>query len=420
MNGSGWHRAKLCALFCLQAHGIGLWYVPFSNVLRAHGLDHLTTYAFACSSVAAFISPMLVATLADRHVSAERILRWLLTMGALFLVLTSLAIRDGWGGGWVLAMLQLEQLCAAPTWSLSTTIVLASLNEPEREFGPVRVWATFGWMASGLLLSFVLYADNSPMSGFAAAAVWLGVAAFTWLLPSVPPAAAKGGKRWRDLLGWEAFGLLRDRDHRTVFMTAALFSIPLAAFYPFAAMHLRDIGEPKVSAAMSLGQISEIISMYALAPLLLRFRLKWIFFAGIVFGVVRYAMFAVDTRAWLLGGIALHGFCFTLFFISAQIYLERRIDPQFRTRAQALKTLRISGVGNQIGSLGTGWWRQLCTGPAGTNWSLYWSVLCGVTVAVGAFFVVSYHGKSGLHKPGSGHAGELPTTAEPLSGPTPE
>jgi hypothetical protein len=262
-----------------------------------------------------------------------------------------------------------------------------------------------------------LHADNSTTSGFAAAVVWLGVAVFTLVLPKTPPGAAVGRKTWRSVMGWDAFALLENRDHRTVFITAALFSAPLAAFYPFAAMHLRDLGEPRVSAAMSLGQISEIISMYALAPLLGRFRLKWIFFAGICFGVIRYA---IDTRAAVLLGVSLHGFCFTLFFISAQIYLERRIDPQFRTRAQALMAFMMSGVGNLTGSLGSGWWRQGCTGANGTDWTLYWSVLCGVTICVGVFFLASYRGIVGLRPIERGQPGELPTTAEPLNGPNPE
>ena len=137
MNGSPLLRAKLCALFCLQAHGIALWYVPFSNVLRVNGLEALTPYAFACSSVAALISPMLVGALADRRFSAERILRWLLAGGAIFLVLTFLAIQQNWGGGWVLTFLQLEQLCAAPSWGLASAIVLANLREPEREFSGI-------------------------------------------------------------------------------------------------------------------------------------------------------------------------------------------------------------------------------------------------------------------------------------------
>ncbi len=397
MNGSPLLRAKLCALFCLQAHGIALWYVPFSNVLRSHGLESLTPYAFACSSIAAFISPMLVGTLADRHFSAERILRWLLVGGAISLILTFAAIKGNWGAGWVLAFLQLEQLCASPTWGLSSAIVLANLREPEREFGPIRVWATFGWMGAGLLLSFVLHADSSTLSGFAAVAVWLLVAAFTLTLPPVPPSAAPGKKRWKDVFGWDAFVLLKNPDHRSVFVTAALFSIPLAAFYPFTVLHLRDVGEDRVSAAMSLGQVSEIIAMYALAPLLTRFRLKTVFLAGITFGVIRYAMFAIDTRGWLLTGISLHGLCYTLFFITGQIYLERRVEPEYRTRAQALLTFMTAGVGNFSGALSTGWWRQWCSGPQGTDWQLYWAILCGVTLVVGLFFAVSYRRGNRLH-----------------------
>ncbi len=420
MNGSPLLRAKLCALFFIQAHGIALWYVPFSNVLRAHGLEALAPYAFACSSIAAFVSPMLVGTLADRHFSAERILRWLLVGGAILLALTFLAIQWNWGAGWVLAFLQLEQLCAAPTWGLSTAIVLANLRQPEREFGPVRVWATFGWMAAGLLLSFVLKADSSTLSGFVAVAVWLGVAAFTLTLPHVPPSASAGGKRWRDVLGWDAFVLLKNPDHRSVFVTAALFSIPLAAFYPFTVLHLRDAGESRVSAAMSLGQISEAIAMYALAPLLLRFRLKTVFLAGITVGVIRYAMFAADTLPWVLAGVSLHGLCFTLFFISAQIYLERRVDPEYRTRAQALLTFMISGVGNFVGALSTGWLRQWCAGPQGTDWRLYWTILCGATLAVGVYFAATYRRGNRLHSGADESAGALPSASEPVAASTPE
>jgi nucleoside transporter len=420
MSGSRWQRLKLCTLFCAQAHGIGLWYVPFSNVLRAHGLEMLTPYAFACSSVAAFISPMLVATLADRHLSAERILRWLLMGGAVFLALTALALERGWGGGWVLAMLQIEQLCAAPTWSLSTSIVLASLDDPERQFGPIRVWATFGWMASGLLLSFVLHADSSTVSGYAGALVWVAVGLFTLTLPKVQPSAAGGSRRWRDVMGWDAFVLLRDRDHRAVFASAALLSIPLAAFYPFTVMHLRDLGEPRVSAAMALGQVSEVIAMYALAPLLARFPFKSILVTGIAFGVLRYILFALNTRTWLLVGISLHGFCFTLFFIAAQIYLERRVERQFRTRAQALMTLMMAGVGNFTGALGTGWLRQSLMGPGGTAWNVYWLVLSGVTACVGVFFITSYRGRGGLSPGRTRGFGDLPAAAQPLNGPMPE
>ena len=92
-------------------------------------------------------------------------------------------------------------------------------------------------------------------------------------------------------------------------------------------------------------------------------------------------------------GIFLHGFSYTLVLILAQIYLEQRVDPTWRTRAQALLTVLNSGVGNLLGYLGTGWWFAVCTNSAGPQWPVFWgglSLLCGVILV---YFLVAYHGR---------------------------
>jgi MFS family permease len=383
-------RAKFCGLFWIQCHAQALWYVPFSNVLRAHDLGRLIPYAFASASIAAFVSPMLSGVLADRHVSAERLLRWMASGIGLFLALTFLAIEQRWGPWWVLGFLIIEQLFAAPAWGLACAIVLGRLEHPEREFGAVRAWATFGWMAAGPLLSFVLMADRSTRSGFAAAAAWGVVALFTYVLPTAPP-LAPAIRSWRDRFSGDAFRLFRERNHRSVFIAAALYNIPMAAFYPFATIHLQALGESRVAAAMSIGQITEIIAAYALATLLVRFPFKTILLMAITAGVARYALFALNTLPWLIAGIALHGMCFTLFFVAAQIYLESRVDPQFRSRAQTLMTVMTDGFGNLLGALGCGWWFAWCSGQGGaTRWPEFWGMLSVATLVVWVIFAVGY------------------------------
>jgi hypothetical protein len=81
-----------------------------------------------------------------------------------------------------------------------------------------------------------------------------------------------------------------------------------------------------------------------------------------------------------------------LVLITAQIYLEQRIDTAWRARAQALFTLMTSGVGNLLGYLGTGWWFSACTGLSGTQWSLFWGGLAAAVGVVMAYFLTAYRG----------------------------
>jgi MFS family permease len=173
-----------------------------------------------------------------------------------------------------------------------------------------------------------------------------------------------------------------------------LFSIPLAAFYPFTPTHLRHLGFDRTAAWMSVGQITEILAMLCLARLFQTLRLKWIFLGGLFVGVLRYALCAFDSKPTLLAGVALHGFSFTLVYVTAQIYLNERIDAAWRARAQALMSLLSSGVGNLAGYLATGAWFAACTTHEATRWSIFWGWLATVVAGVLVFFVYAYHGKS--------------------------
>ncbi len=383
-------RLLLGGLFFLQAHAIALWFVPFSSVLKEHGLGGITAWAFASSGVAAFISPMLTGVLADRRLSPSVLLRLLALGMAVLLGLTFWAIEKEWGAPWVLGLVQVLQFFSAPTWGLSSQLVLAQLQDPGRHFGPLRVWGTYGWMIAGFLVSMVLHADGSTLTGFAAALAWLGVAGFTFLLPAPPPQTVRRPFLWREIFGLETFAILRDPQHRAVFLGAGLLSIPLAAYYPYTPMHLQDLGVRGGSAVMSIGQVSEALSMYAVARLLTAVRLGPLLNSAIMVAVLRYLLFATDSVWGLVAGVFLHGICFTLFFIPAQIYIEQRIPKEMRFRAQALMTLLISGFGNLLGYIGCGALRTWCEGEGQARWGLYWGVLAGLVTAVWAYFWRAY------------------------------
>ncbi len=373
---------------------MGMWAVPLANVFAAYERAHLVPWVLATSAVAAFISPLFVGALADQKLSPTLLLRWLAlaTGAALALTCTSLALK--WNDGLVLLCAQVQALVATPVWSIAGSIIFSQLQDAKKQFGPLRACATIGWMVGCWIVSFVLHADASLLAGFTAAGLWLLVMGLTWTLPIITPGDLQEHRSFRQILGLDALDLLKHRDHRVVFITAALYSIPLAAFYPYTARHLKDLGVQNVSAVISLAQTTEILTMVFLAGVLALFRLKWVFLTGIGVCALRYGLNSLDTLPWVMIGTTLHGLAYTLYFITTQIYLEERIDPKWRVRAQALLYLLMSGVGNLIGYLGGGWWHAFCTHSSITNWPKFWLGETILTTAVCVFFALAYKGRT--------------------------
>jgi MFS family permease len=403
--------AELAALFFIQAMAMGMWFVPLGSVLDGNGFENIKAVAFATSGISAFISPLIFGALADQHVSPVRLLRWLAFATAITMTLASTAIGQKWHPLTVLAFIQLHSLCASPTWALSTTIVFARLSDAKREYGPLRAMATIGWVVGCWIVSW-LKADRTALAGYSGAFVWLIVAFFTFALPMVAPTRSTAPSTWKQRLGLDALSLLKIRDHRVVFLTTAIFNIPLCAFYPYTPAHLRELGFNATTAWMTFGQATEVLAMFLLAGLLTKWRLKTIFLTGIGFGVLRYAACAVNTKWWVLAGVTMHGFAFTLYLITTQIYLEQRIDPKWRARAQALYTLMLSGVGSTLGYLSCGWWSGVNTtdlpitwgGLAGNpavlwlpntvrHWPQFWGGLSVSVAVIWIWFALSYRGR---------------------------
>lgn len=389
---------KLATLFFVTAVPMGIWSVPLSTVFKAHGREHLVPWVLAATSVAAFISPLFVGALADQKMAPARLLRWLAILTSITLALTCTALRLRLSDGAVLVAAQIQALVALPVWSVASSIVFSQLQNAKRQFGPLRACATFGWMCGCWIVSFILHSDESLTGGFVASALWLLVAALTHMIPAIPPLESSQPRTWAQILGLDALSLLKNRDHRVVFITAALYCVPLAAFYPYTALQIRELGVQSVSAFMSIAQTTEILVMLVLAGVMARFRLKWVFLSGIAICVVRYAMNAVHTLPWITFGTFLHGFAFTLYFITTQIYLEERIDPKWRARAQALLTLLMAGFGNMVGYLGGGWWHHACKIDGHTDWQRFWLGETALTAAVCLFFALAYKGR-GKHLP---------------------
>src|SRR6185436_19232294 len=161
----------LAFLFFFQMMAAGMWLVPLSHILNAHGLSAIAPYAYATYAVSAFVFPLIFGAMADRHASPVVVLRGLALTSAVSVALISWAIDRGSSAGVVLAFIQLYTITAVATSSITSTIVFSQLRDAQRQFGPLRAMATAGWMVGCWLIS-ALNVDDSPKAGYADALVW--------------------------------------------------------------------------------------------------------------------------------------------------------------------------------------------------------------------------------------------------------
>ena len=393
------HRYWIAVVFCLLAAAPGAWLPVLSNVLESRGWDRMITWAFLVGPIAGMISPLLFSARADQRIPAEKLVGYIITGGAVFLWAAFRALEAGRPNLFLLFMM-INALISAPAWGLLTTIALNSLEDEQRSFGFYRVWGTIGWVLVGLGVSW-FGLDSSTRVGDVAFTLRVMAGLCAFLLPHTPP-MANDSKGWKSALGLDSLSIFRNRDHRVYLITTFLLSVPLAAFYMHTPIHLRDLGFRSVAAGMTLGQVFEIVAFLMMGYWLRRVRIRTLLMVAMGCAVVRYCLFAmggvIPHYLWILVGLSLHGICWTFFFETGRVFLNRRVDQRFRAQVQALVTFASMGLGSTVGTLLC--WKLydlMVVGGLG-GWTVYWASLAAMCLLILLYFAMGYEGAASQAK----------------------
>ncbi|MEO8819726.1 MAG: MFS transporter, partial [Ginsengibacter sp.] len=347
-------RLQLSTMMFLEFFVWGAWFVTLGtfliNNLHASGAE--TGAVFSTQSWGAIIAPFIIGLIADRYFNAEKILAILHLVGAVLMYQMFKAPDVAVFYPYVLGYMILFM----PTLALVNSISFNQMKDTEKEFPPVRVWGTIGWIVAGLAISFVFVWDSAAniQAGLMkntfllAAIVSLVLGLFSFTLPKTPPKVTKGEKvKVSEILGLDALKLLKDKNFLTFFVASILICIPLAFYYQYANPFLTDIGMTNATAKMSLGQFFEIFFLLMLPFIFKKFGFKVTIMAGMLAWAIRYALFAYgntgDLTFMLIIGIILHGICYDFFFVSGQIYTDAKAGAKFKSAAQGLITLATYG-----------------------------------------------------------------------------
>lgn len=380
-------RFQLMVMMFLEFFVWGSWYVTMGTYLgdnlQATGVQ--IGLAYQTVSIGAIIAPFFIGLIADRFFPAQRILGVLHLLGAVVLYL--LGQQSTFNGFYPLILTYM--LLYMPTLALVNAVAFKQMNDTAKEFPPVRVLGTIGWIVVGNIIAYLALEktkalDQTFLIGAVASAA-LGI--YSFFLPNTPPPKSKDEKvSIRDILGLEALGMLKNSSYLIFFIGSILVCIPLSFYYNFANPFLNEVGMEGAAGKMSWGQISEIAFMLVLPVALARYGIKKILLVGMLAWALRYICFAygdAGANYWmLLVGIILHGVCYDFFFVTGQIYTEQQAGTRFKSSAQGLITLATYGIGMFIGSYISGFVVDMYNANGAHNWTSIWLVPAGLAVLI--------------------------------------
>jgi nucleoside transporter len=387
---------RLCLMMFLEYSVRGMWYPFLANYLQAprtlHGLEFTPgetgwVLGFA-NALGAFTAPIIAGQVADRFFNAEKALATLHFIAAALLFANASSTRFL---PFFLLMLCFS-IAYVPTQSLTNSLALSHLIDPQHSYPRVRMWGTVGWIVTSALYTYaVLRAGDEasniariPLAMRAAAIAAIGYACYAFFaLPATPP---------KDL---SRDSLVSMRSLRSLLQPSVLIlmmiAVPMAtigtAYYFNIGPYLNAVvGVPLryVGPTLAIAQIGEVLFLFALGPLLKRMGYKSVLIIGATAQAVRFAVFALNLPGPIvILALPLHGAAFACFSATAILYVEQAFPSQVRHTAQTFYGIAIFGLGPALaGPYSQLFDRFAVGGPGGvTKFAGIWWMQAGIAVA---------------------------------------
>jgi nucleoside transporter len=381
-------RFKLSVMMFLQFFIWGAWFPLASDYLSTLGFTPAEKgWALNAFALASFTAMFFSTQFVDRNFAAEKFLAFSHLVGGVAILALGW-VTEFWP--FFLFML-VHSLFYVPTISISNSIAFANLKDPQREFGPVRLWGTIGWIAATLPFVFILVNwSRVPSLGDVGFLDWLGaalnpansydpkerladippylnavsstyvvagiasllLAGISLTLPHTPPKPIREGEA---RFAWlESMKLLQRPFLLVLFIATFIDAAVHQGYFVMTASYLRNAVEipPQwIMPIMSIGQIAEVFTMAILGLVLKRLGWRTTMIVGILGHTARFAVFAFfpEPAPAILVNV-LHGICYAFFFATVYIFVDEYFPKDARASAQGLFNFLILGFGPFVGN----------------------------------------------------------------------
>jgi nucleoside transporter len=385
---SSFLKTRLGAMMFLEYIIWGSWYVVLTTYLTQtlHFSGTQAGAIFGTTALASLVSPFFVGLVADRFFATERVLAVLYALGAVFMLLATQVTSFG-AVYWVLLAFC---LCYFPTIALTNSITMQQVANPGRDFPPIRVLGTIGWIVINQVVGYMrIEAQSTPFLLAAGASIVMAVYSLV-ALPHTPPRAKGQTVSVRQILGLDALAMMKQRSFAVFVIASILACIPLTFYYSFTNAYLNEVGVVNAAGKMTYGQMSEVVMLLAMPLVFRAISIRAVLLLGLAAWALRYVLLGygdAGSGMWMFYvAILFHGICYDFFFIAGQLYTDQEAPQHLRSTAQGFITFVTYGIGMLAGSLVSGgildYFSSTTAGAVSRDWTAFWLFAAAMSFAI--------------------------------------
>lgn len=407
---------KLIILNFLEFAVWGAYLTSLGRYLGEIGMGSQIKWFFAMQGIVSIFMPALMGIIADRKMQAQKVLSMCHGLAGVAMIGAGVYCMNAGAAITFSPLFILYSISVAffmPTIALVNSVAYNALEkagkDPVKDFPPIRVFGTVGFIISMLATNFVkidgIAMQDSYTQLISSGIISLVLCAYALTMPACPTKKGEGASL-ADSLGLKAFTLFKDKQFAVFFIFSMLLGASLQITNGYANTFLGSFGNnpqyadtfavKNSNALISISQLSETLCILLIPFFMKRFGIKKVMLIAMFAWVFRFGFFGLGTPdmpgvlLFILSCIV-YGVAFDFFNISGSLYVNENAPKDIRSSAQGLFMLMTNGLGATIGTLAAGAVVDACVFKAAApSWSKAWYIFATYALVVGILFSIFF------------------------------
>ena len=410
-------RFRLIVMNIIQWAVWGSYLTSMGSYLASVGLATRIGIFYAMQGIVSIFMPTLMGIVADKFIPAQKLLgicHGISGAGMIGAGLYGMMAGNEVSFGILFSLYAIGAAFYMPTIALSNSVAFKILEDngydTVKDFPPIRVFGTVGFILAMLFVNFVsingVQFQNSYNQFLTSGVLGLAMLLYCFTLPNCPCNTTTGeNQTLAERFGLNAFSLFKDRQMAIFFVFSMLLGVALQITNGFAnpfISHFKEVpafaetwGARNANALISISQVSETLGILLIPIAMKLFGIKRVMLIAMFAWVLRFGLFGAGNPGagvWMLIlSMIVYGVAFDFFNISGSLYVNMRTTSKIQNSAQGLFMLMTNGIGATVGTLSAqAVVNHFVYNAAEPNWSAAWYVFAAYAFVVAILFMILF------------------------------